>query len=84
LLKKCTSLTDYLDTKTGFDVVYHNSLLRKLYHMGIGGELWNILYSFYEDTLSVVKWMGRASNEFTIEQGVRQGGILSAILYKCT
>jgi hypothetical protein len=80
--KKCASLTAYLDAKTAFDVVDHNSLLRKLYHMGIGGGLWNILYSFYEDASSVVKWMGKASNEFTIEQGVRQGGILSADLYK--
>ncbi|KAK3098648.1 hypothetical protein FSP39_021572 [Pinctada imbricata] len=80
--KKCTSLTAYLDAKTAFDVVYHNSLLRKLYHMGIGGGLWNILCSFYEHASSVVKWMGNTSDEFIIEQGVRQGGILSADLYK--
>ena len=80
--KKGTSLTAYLDAKTAFDVVYHNSLLRKLYHMGIGGGLWNILNSFYENAGSVVKWMGAASAEFSVQQGVRQGGILSADLYK--
>ena len=80
--KKGTSYTAYLDAKTAFDVVYHNSLLRKLYHMGIGGGLWTILQSFYENAGSMVKWMGSTSETFSIEQGVRQGGILSADLYK--
>ena len=30
----------------------------------------------------MVKWAGGRSDPFTIEQGVRQGGILSADLYK--
>ena len=50
--------------------------------MGIGGGLWTILQSFYENAGSRVKWMGSTSETFSIEQGVRQGGILSADLYK--
>ena len=50
--------------------------------MGIGGGLWTILQSFYENADSSVKWLGSTSEAFCIEQGVRQGGILSADLYK--
>ena len=50
--------------------------------MGIRGGLWTLLQSFYENAGSMVKWMGSTSETFSIEQDVRQGGILSADLYK--
>ena len=50
--------------------------------MGIGGGLRTILQSFYENAGSIVKWMGSTSETFSIEQGVRQGGIFSVDMHK--
>ena len=63
-------------------MVNHNSLLRKLFNYGVAGPLWNIINSFHENAASVIKWDGEMSGSINIEQGVRQGGILSADLYK--
>ena len=79
---KQVTFTAYLDAKTAFDVVNHGSLLRKLFNYGVAGPLWNILHSFHQNATSVVKWDGVMSESIHIEQGVRQGGILSADLYK--
>ncbi|XP_053406291.1 uncharacterized protein LOC128559140 [Mercenaria mercenaria] len=71
-----------LDAKSAFDVVDHQHLLRRLYHMGVSDLHWNILESFHKDSVSSIKWRGRISSEFHVQQGVRQGGVLSTDLYK--
>ena len=72
----------FLDAKSAFDVVSHSSLLRKLFHLGIGGAEWSLVHSLHEGAESVVKWEGSISDVFHVQQGVRQGGILSTDLYK--
>ncbi|MEW8547992.1 MAG: reverse transcriptase family protein, partial [Candidatus Thiodiazotropha sp.] len=72
----------FLDAKSAFDVVSHNSLMRKLYHIGIDGPEWLLVHSLHEGAESVVKWEGSVSEKFKVGQGVRQGGILSTDLYK--
>ncbi|MES9882009.1 MAG: reverse transcriptase family protein, partial [Sedimenticola sp.] len=71
-----------LDAQKAFDVVHHNSLLRKLYLDGIRGDDWLLLKDMYTDLTSVVKWENMLSNPITIKQGVRQGGVLSTTHYK--
>ena len=39
-------------------------------------------YSLHAEAESVVKWNGTYSDVFKVDQGVRQGGILSTDLYK--
>lgn len=63
-------------------MVSHTSLLRKLYHIGIDGQCWNLIYGLHSDAETVVKWGGQLSDSFPIQQGVRQGGILSTDMYK--
>ncbi|MEW8546756.1 MAG: reverse transcriptase domain-containing protein, partial [Candidatus Thiodiazotropha sp.] len=72
----------FLDVKAAFDVVSHNSLLRKLFHIGIEGKEWSLIHSLHSGAESVVKWDGDTSGSFKVQQGVRQGGILSTDLYK--
>jgi hypothetical protein len=48
----------------------------------VEGKLWTILYQLHENATSTVKWQGHHSAAFPIQQGVRQGGILSTELYK--
>ena len=82
---KCTSQNLHLitlDACKAFDVVWQESLLRKIYLAGVDGSLLTTLCSLYSDATSSVKWMGRLSSPFVIKQGVRQGGVLSTLHYK--
>ncbi|WAR12312.1 LOW QUALITY PROTEIN: POLR-like protein, partial [Mya arenaria] len=71
-----------LDAKVAFDVVDHKHLLRRLYQMGIDDKHWSLIESFHQNGSAVVKWKDQFSEKFQINQGVRQGGILSTDLYK--
>ena len=71
-----------LDAKSAFDVVRHSNLIRKLYHMGIPEQTILMIDCLYKNARSCVKWNGLFSDTFDIKQGVRQGGTLSADLYK--
>ena len=56
--------------------------MRKLFHIGIEGTEWSLIHSLHNGAESVVKWNGATSEYFRVQQGVRQGGILSTDLYK--
>ena len=71
-----------LDTQKAFDVVDHNSLLRRLYLDGIRGYDWLLIRDMFSDCTSRVKWAGLLSDTIDIHQGVRQGGVLSTSHYK--
>ena len=60
----------------------HQILLRKAYLAGITGTLWLVLNDLHSNAQTSVKWCGELSRPFSIEQGVRQGGVISADLYK--
>ncbi|MES9881858.1 MAG: reverse transcriptase family protein [Sedimenticola sp.] len=71
-----------LDSQKAFDVVHHTILLKKLYYQGITGRLWSIIRLLYTNLTAKVKWAGEVSESLKIQQGVRQGGILSTHFYK--
>ena len=54
-----------IDASKAFDVVWHKSLLRKLYNSGLTGTNWNILQASYHAMSSVVIWCGKHSRSFT-------------------
>ena len=72
----------FLDSQKAFDVVDHQSLKCKLFYNGINGKIWSLMDAWYFNLSSRVKWSGHISDPFPIQQGVRQGGILSTCLYK--
>ncbi len=72
----------FMDGKSAFDVVVHTSLMRKLYHMGVSGNNWTIINSLHHKAVTSVKWRNKLSDPYVNQQGVRQGGVLSADLYK--
>ena len=53
-----------------------------LYRQGIKSHLWQVIRSMYNGLTAKVKWEGEVSQSFSVLQGVRQGGILSAHFYK--
>ena len=71
-----------LDAGKAFDVVWHDSLLRKLYKDGVRGDLWLLVKSLHTDSHTIVKWHGEHTRPILIEQGIRQGAKLSTLMYK--
>ena len=71
-----------LDAEKAFDVVWHDSLLRKLYKDGVRGDLWLLVKSLHTDSHTIVKWHGEHTQPILIEQGIRQGAKLSTLMYK--
>ena len=71
-----------LDSQKAFDVVDHSILLDKLFDKDINDNAWLVIKDLYQDITSKVKWVGGLSDSFPINQGVRQGDILSTHLYK--
>ena len=83
-LKKPTYVT-FMDVKSAFDhvdVVVHPNLMRKLYNSGIDGLNWLMINSLHHNSQTAVKWQGQLSSTYTNQQGFRQGGVLSADLFK--
>ncbi|KAK3086058.1 hypothetical protein FSP39_012864 [Pinctada imbricata] len=79
---KRTLFATFLDASKAFDVVWHDSMLHKLYHYGLKGTDWLLTKDWYQNMSSQVKWEGSLSSKFRELQGVRQGGVWSPTAYK--
>ena len=71
----------FLDARKAFDTVWHDGLFVKLFDLGINLHIWHTLYFWYRHLQSCIKWSGGFSEPFPIHQGVRQGALLSPLLY---
>ena len=71
----------FLDVRKAFDTVWHKGLFVKLHQKGINHRIWHILFNWYATSSCSVLLNGSVSSEFPILQGVRQGAILSPLLY---
>ena len=71
-----------LDSQNAFDTVHHKILLDKLFQTNIHKDIWTTIKNLYSGITSKVKWLGECSDSFPVNQGVKQGGILSTHLYK--
>ena len=71
-----------LDAEKAFDVVWHASLLRKLFIDGIHGDTWLLIKSLHDKAYTQIKWGSSLSEPIEIKQGIRQGAKLSTTLYK--
>ena len=56
-------------------------LLGRLYDVGISSKLWRLLRMWYTEPKSMVKLNGSLSHQFSLCRGVRQGSVLSPILF---
>ena len=71
----------FLDVRKAFDCVWHDGLFYKLYNIGIDKALFKILQNLYKGMTSCVKFHGCKSEWFPIQQGTRQGGVISPLLF---
>jgi hypothetical protein len=71
-----------LDAAKAFDTVDHEILLQKLACIGTQQGIWEAVTNLYDSPREFVVAHGLKSREYAVNQGVRQGGVLSATLYK--
>lgn len=69
------------DLQKAFDSVEYPVLLEKVFAAGIKGKLWCLLRNCYVGGLCCTKLDGKKSAWFPVERGVKQGSVLSPILF---
>ena len=71
----------FLDASKAFDRVNHSVLFEKLLRRKLSPVVLRTLLTWYTDQRMCVRWNRSESNKFHISNGVRQGGVLSPILF---
>jgi exonuclease III len=71
-----------LDARKAFDVVAHALLKFKLFQTGINRATWSIIDKLYTGSKECIKWKGGYSRTYSVNQGVKQGGLGSTDYYK--
>ena len=70
-----------MDMTKAFDLVKHSLLFRKLLSAGLPPIFIRVLLFIYSMQYANSRWNEEVSDTFLLSNGVRQGAILSAILY---
>ncbi|CAF4843326.1 unnamed protein product [Pieris macdunnoughi] len=71
----------FLDLSKAFDLVCYDLLWKKLEDISVPQELLNVFKFWYGNQINNVKWMGALSKPYTMQCGVRQGGLSSPSLF---
>ena len=71
----------FIDLSKAFDTIPRDILLRKLQDVGIKGKFFNIIRNIYTNDKAFVKIDGKITRSFPVNQGVRQGCVLSPLLF---
>ena len=71
----------FVDFKKAFDSIPRDLLLKKLLDFGITGKLFNIIKHIYSSDKAAIKSNNSRSDFFGLNLGVRQGCILSPLLF---
>ena len=71
----------FIDIQKAYDRVWREGLWDKLYDYGMTGKMWRVLRSIYDSVEGSVLVNDTQTRFFDIEMGLRQGCILSPILF---
>ena len=71
----------YMDCTKAFDKVIHSKMFTKIHKSGIHPLFSRLLLYSYQNQSAAVSWEGTLSRRFTIRNGVRQGAVLSPVLF---
>ena len=71
----------YLDASKAFDRVNQNKLFKKLLNNGVPKWIIKVISQWYCNQTLCVKWGSVISDVFPVNNGIRQGGILSPLLF---
>ena len=67
----------FLDASKAFDRVKHSKLFERLIENGVCPLYLRILFIMYKFNNALIKWNGKYSDPITMNNGVKQGSILS-------
>ena len=71
----------FLDARKAFDRVNHWTLLKKLLDKGVPNYIVKLLMVWLISQQFCIQWGPATSEYFTVSNGVRQGGIISPLLF---
>ena len=71
----------FMDMKKAFDMVKHSLLFRKLIHKNLSPIFVRLLMKMYMSQVASVIWEKKLSSIFSVTNGVKQGAVLSSILF---
>lgn len=71
----------FIDVRKAYDTVFRDGMWKRLYDAGLRGKIMRVLYDIYEKSESAVIVNGVCSQWFRSEVGVRQGCVLSPVLF---
>ena len=71
----------FYDLASAFDTVEFCVLLQNLFQAGVGGKCWRLLRNWYSNLTSQVRLGSHISKPFPICRGIRQGSVLSPVLF---
>ena len=71
----------FLDASKAFDHVDHHALFQKLLRRNLPPVVVRLLFFWYQKQSLQVRWQSTLSEPFGVSNGVRQGGVLSLILF---
>ena len=71
----------FVDFRKAFDSVWHVGLFYKLLGAGIGGQFYNLIKTLYCNSSCSIRIGDNKTRSFSYSRGVRQGCILSPLLF---
>ena len=71
----------FIDFRKAFDSVWHEGLFHRILSYGIGGKLYDLIKSLYSRSTCAIKLGTNKTDTFSYRRGVRQGCILSPLLF---
>lgn len=70
-----------LGLEKAFDRINRFALFGKLMDRNFPNELIDLLESWFDASVTCVRWLSHSSSFFKLLAGVRQGGVLSPVLF---
>ena len=70
-----------LDAKRAFDRVNHLKRFVRMCDIGVPAHVIKLIMTWYSNITMIVKWDGSYSNSCSVKREVRQGGVLSPLLF---
>ena len=80
-LKRKSTFAVFVDFKQAYDRINRQLMFRKLRNLGLKGEILNVIQAIYNRCQCCVRLNGHCSEWFAVEAGLKQGCLLSTILF---
>ena len=76
-----TTYTAFIDVKKAYDTVWRDGLWIRLWEEGVRGKMWRMIREMYRTVQSSVLVDGEQTEMFELNTGVRQGCVMSPVLF---